>query len=121
MGQKFEHKKIRPCFQGRIKNPWCHLSSPVSHNIGLDKYRYLCELKQKSTDSHRYSCAVMGAPIIVSALSNNAVGMQLRGVIRFLYGNFDCSKYLSLHPLSANGTLCNNSGYLLVLFIAFSY
>lgn len=63
----------------------------------------------------------MGVPIIVSTLSDNVVGMRLRGVIRFLCRNFDLSKYLSLHPLSANGILCNNFRYLLVLFIALSY
>lgn len=63
----------------------------------------------------------MGVPIIVSTLSDNVVGMRLRGVIRFLCRNFDLSKYLSLHPLSANGILCNNFRYLLVLFLALSY
>ena len=37
----------------------------------------------------------MGVPIIVSTLSDNVVGMRLRGVIRFLCRNFDLSKYLS--------------------------
>ena len=34
-----DNKKIHPCFQGRILSPWCHLSSPAFHNIGLHKYR----------------------------------------------------------------------------------
>ena len=113
-------KKIRPCFQGRMVDPWCHLSSSVSRGTDLYKYGRLYE-HRKCYTRHRYPYAVMGVPIIVSTLSDNVVGMRLRGVIRFLCRNFDLSKYLSLYPLSANGTLCNNFRYLLVLFLALSY
>lgn len=101
-------------------DPWCHLSSSVSRGTDLSRYGRLYE-HRKCYTWHRYPYAVMGVPIIVSTLSDNVVGMRLRGVIRFLCRNFDLSKYLSLYPLSANGTLCNNFRYLLVLFLALSY
>ena len=69
---------------------------------------------------HRYPCAVMGAPIIVSTHEMCVVGMQLQGFIRFCFQNSDYSEYLSLYPISAHGTLCNTSRYLLSLFIAFT-
>ena len=46
--------------------------------------------------------------------------MQLQGFIRFCFQNSDYSEYLSLYPISAHGTLCNTSRYLLSLFIAFT-
>ena len=120
----FRTKKSRPCFQGRDANiPWCHLSSPV-----IRKHRPR-RVRAVSSGKHRYTCAVMGAPIIVLARRQGpAFGMRLQGVIRLPIGSFvlrsrlsRCkTKYLFLYPFSAAGILCNISRYLLVLFTALS-
>lgn len=49
-----------------------------------------------------------------------AVGMQLQVFVRFRFRNSGVwPSYLSMCPFSANGTLCDVSRYLFVLFIAF--
>ena len=42
-------------------------------------------IAEKVRMKHRYPCAVMGAPIIVSTRKMRVVGMQLQGFIRFCF------------------------------------
>lgn len=119
-----ERKKSRPCFQGRdIVTRGTTLVRLCFTTQAFTSTDASCVIliAEKVRMKHRYPCAVMGAPIIVSTHEMCVVGMQLQGFIRFRFRNSDCSEYLSLYPISAPGTLCNTSRYLLSLFIAFSY
>ena len=119
-----ERKKSRPCFQGRdIVTRGTTLVRPCFTTQAFTSTDASCVIliAEKVRMKHRYPCAVMGAPIIVSTRKIRVVGMQLQGFIRFCFQNSDYSEYLSLYPISAHGTLCNTSRYLLSLFIAFSY
>ena len=118
-----ERKKSRPCFQGRdIVTRGTTLVRPCFTTQAFTSTDASCVIliAEKVRMKHRYPCAVMGAPIIVSTRRTRVVGMQLQGFIRFCFQNSDCSEYLSLYPISAHGTLCNTSRYLLSLFIAFT-
>lgn len=118
-----ERKKSRPCFQGRDivarGTTLVRLCFTTQAFTSTDASCVIL-IAEKVRMKHRYPCAVMGAPIIVSTRKMRVVGMQLQGFIRFRFRNSDCSEYLSLYPISAHGTLCNTSRYLLSLFIAFT-
>ena len=119
-----ERKKSRPCFQGRdIVTRGTTLVRLCFTTQAFTSTDASCVIliAEKVRMKHRYPCAVMGAPIIVSTRKMRVVGMQLQGFVRFCFQNSDCSEYLSLYPISAHGTLCNTSRYLLSLFIALSY
>ena len=109
-GAGADTKTSRPCFQGRdVCIPWYHLSSPAFHSRRPHGVRA----------RGRYPCAVMGAPIIVSAPLGGAVGMRLQGLLDSP-GGTPLPEYLPVHPFSAAGTLWGVSRYLLVLFTALS-